>query len=245
MKSTLIVAHRGLSSLYPENTLISFKEAVRLGVDMIELDVHQTKDKKLVVIHDDILDRTTEGHGRVCELTLSEIKKYSAGKWFSTSFKKERVPTLKEVFELIKKRTKLLIEIKQPGIEKKLVNLIQQYDMTDNVICGSFYLKSVAKVKKLNPSIPVAFITGSLKVEQIKDLLIRNINMIDIEFHNLTLDLLRKCHSYGFVVNAWNIDEEKDMKKFLEIGVDAICTNYPQRLKMLMRKEFMNDNKKR
>ena len=140
MKSTLIIAHRGLSSLYPENTLVAFRKAIELGVDFIELDVRLSCDGELIVIHDDTFNRTTDGDGKVCELTLSEIKKYSAGKWFSTSFKKERVPTLKEVFELIKKRTKLLIEIKQPGIEKKLVNLIQQYDMTDNVICGSFYL---------------------------------------------------------------------------------------------------------
>ena len=100
MKSTLIVAHRGLSSLYPENTLIAFDKAAKLGVDFIELDVQSTSDGEIVVFHDYTLDRTTEGSGKVSQHTLNQIKGYSAGKWFSPAFKKEKVPTLKETFKL-------------------------------------------------------------------------------------------------------------------------------------------------
>ena len=234
MKSTLIVAHRGLSSLYPENTLIAFEKAMELGIDFIELDVHATSDGELVVIHDDTLDRTTNGKGEISHLTLSEIKKYSAGKWFSPSFRKEKVLTLKEVFELTKGKVKLWIEIKKLGIEKKLVDLIQRHDMIDNVICGSFFLENVAKIKKLNPSIPAVFITSFLELKQIKNLLIKNINMIDIEFCNLTPDILKNCHGYGFAVGVWTVDKEKELRKALRMGVAAITTNYPQILKKLV-----------
>ncbi len=160
MKSTLIVAHRGLSSLYPENTLISFKKAVELGVDMIELDVHCTKDRELVVIHDSSINRTTDGKGKVNQLTLRELRKYSAGRWFSEEFEEERIPTLQEVFELVDKKTKLQIEIKQPGIEKSLIDLVEEYEILNNVLCGSFNLKSIIEVRKLNPLIPTLFITS-------------------------------------------------------------------------------------
>ncbi len=238
MKSILITAHRGLSSLYPENTLISFKEAAKLGVDLIELDVRQTKDRKLVIIHDDSIDRTTEGKGKVCQLTLKEIKRYSAGRWFSKKFKEERIPTLSEAFEVIEKRAKILIEIKEPGIEEGLINLIKRYPIANNAICGSFYLESIIRIRKLQPSIPTAFITNSLNLERMKKPLLREgINIVAIDFNHLSLPLLKNCHSYGFVVNAWTINEEKDMKKFLKMGIDIITSNYPQRLKRLLKED--------
>ena len=235
MKSTLIVAHRGISSLYPENTLISFKKAVELGVDMIELDIHWTKDRELVVIHDDSINRTTDGKGKVSQLTLEELKEYSAGGWFSKEFEEERIPTLKEVFELVDKKTKLQIEIKQPGIEKILVDLIERYDMANNVFCGSFNLDSVIEVRKLNPSIPTMLITGSFDLEKMKKVLLtEGINMVAIGFKHLSLSLLKDCHSYGFVVDAWTVNEERDMRKFLEMGIDLITSNCPLRLKKIL-----------
>ncbi|RKY76892.1 glycerophosphodiester phosphodiesterase [candidate division KSB1 bacterium] len=235
MKSTLIVAHRGMSSLYPENTLVSFKKALELGVDMIELDVHRTKDKELVVIHDNSVDRTTNGKGKVDQLTLQELKKYSAGSWFSQQFEEERIPTLGEVFELVNKKTKLQIEIKQSGIEDVLVNFVEKYDMVNNVVCSSFNLRSIIKVRKLNPLIPTLFIARSFNLNKMKKVLLtEGINMVAIEFRHLSLSLLKACHSCGFVVDAWTIDEERDMVKFLEMGVGLITTNYPQRLKKIL-----------
>jgi len=235
MKSTLIVAHRGLSSLYPENTLISFKKAVELGVDMIELDVHWTKDRELVVIHDSSINRTTDGKGKVNQLTLKELREYSAGRWFSEEFEEEKIPTLQEVFELVDKKTKLQIEIKQPGIEKSLIDLIEEHKILNNVLCGSFNLKSIIEVRKLNPLIPTLFITSSFDLEKMKKVLLtEGINMVAIDFNGLSLSLLRACHSYGFVVDAWTVNEEKKMKEFLEMGVDLITTNYAQRLKKLL-----------
>ena len=238
MKNTLIVAHRGISSLYPENTLIAFKEAMKLGVDMIELDVHQTRDGKLVVIHDDSLDRTTNGKGKVNQITLKEIKKHSAGKWFSKKFEKEKIPLLGEVFEMVKnKKIKLLIEIKQVGVEKSLLNLIKRYKIFDNVICGSFYLESIVRIRKLSPAIPTAFITDSLNLERMKKTLLREgINIVAINFSNLSSSLLKSYHASGFVVDAWTIDDRGDMKKNLDMGLEMITTNYPQRLKKLLKR---------
>jgi glycerophosphoryl diester phosphodiesterase len=118
-----IIAHRGASGSAPENTLAAIELAIANKADMIEIDIHQTKDGKLVVIHDDKLDRTTTGKGKINELTLEEIKKHDAGSWFNTSFSNEKVPELKEVLELINGKCKLLIEIKgkpsdYSGLEK-------------------------------------------------------------------------------------------------------------------------------
>ncbi len=234
-ESTLIIAHRGLSSLYPENTLIAFRKALELGVDFIELDIRLSRDRELMVIHDETLERTTDGKGRVGRLTLSQIKKYSAGKWFSDSFKKERVPTLKEVFELIDGKVKLFIEIKQSGIERRLINLIQCYDMTDNIICISYLLESITKIRKLNSSIPVGLLTDRFEPEKSKDFLRANINMILITFSHLTPDVLKTCHSYGFTLGVGIPEKEEDLKKTLEMGVSIIITDYPQRLKKLLK----------
>ena len=124
----MIIAHRGGSKLAPENTIAAFKNAIAIGVDMIEIDVILSKDKEVVVIHDDKIDRTTNGSGIVKEMTLSEIQKYSAGSWFDEKYNDEKIPTLNQVMNLINGRVKLLIEIKggdeeYPGLENKVVEI--------------------------------------------------------------------------------------------------------------------------
>lgn len=119
----MVIAHRGFSGQAPENTLASFQKAVELGSDMIELDVRFSKDGQVVVIHDDTIDRTTNGRGKVADYTLKELKQFDAGSWFAPQFSGERIPTLKEVLELVKGKVLVNIEIKDesPG----------QYKITD------------------------------------------------------------------------------------------------------------------
>lgn len=236
MKDVLIIAHRGVSSLYPENTLLSFVKAQELGVDMIETDVHQTKDKELVVIHDRSLTRTTDGKGEIDRLSLKEVRSYSAGKWFSKKFESEKVPTLREVFATVGKKTRLRLEIKQAGIEKNLLSVIEQHNLINHVVCSSFNLETLAKIKKMKPLIPVAFICSNFNPTLIGELLRKNINMLDIEYSTLSLPLVKFCHSYGFVVTAWTIDRAREAKTIAGMGVEAICTNFPQLLKTLRAK---------
>ncbi len=233
--TTIIVAHRGLSSIYPENTLIAFSKALEIGADFIEIDVRLSRDKEIVVIHDETLERTTDGKGSVDQLTFNQIRKCSAGNWFSESFAKEKVPSLKEVFKLVDKKIKLMIEIKQSGMESILIDLIERYDMTENVICISYFIESLKIIKKLNSAIPVGILKDCFDHEKLKDYLKANINMILTEFSHFTLDVLKTCQSYGFTLGAGTLNKEEDLRKGLEIRLPIIITDYPQILKKLLR----------
>jgi len=229
-----VIAHRGLSSLYPENTLISFKKAIELGVDFIELDVRETKDKKIVVIHDETVDRTTNGNGKISELTLEKIKKFDAGKWFNRKFNNEKISLLKEVFGILDERTKLFIEIKEVNIENFL-GIVKEYNMEEKVIIGSFNIQYLIDTRKIAPSIPTAFITGKFP-ENISDLLKHGIQMINIEYHNLNSERINCFIENGLIITAWTVDKKENMQKMIDFGIPMITTNYPQILKRIIEK---------
>ena len=157
MNKTFIFAHRGSKGTHPENTLEAFKEAVRLGVDGIELDVHLTKDGELAIIHDETVDRTTNGTGYVRDMTMAELKKLDAGSWFSEEFYQSVIPTLAEVLSLLKDTDiKLNVEIKSDiipyeGIEEKVLQTLESYSYKNNAIISSFNHYSVKKVHELDP----------------------------------------------------------------------------------------------
>jgi glycerophosphoryl diester phosphodiesterase len=156
-KKPFIIGHRGASSLAPENTLASFRKAHDLGAEMIELDVHRTKDGHLVIMHDDTVDRTTGSHGAVKDLTLEEIRQLDAGSWFSPEFKGEKVPTFDEVLEWAKGKVKIDIEIKNsvqyPGIEKDIIDRLKAMNMDRDVIITSFDPSCVKNVKSIDAEI--------------------------------------------------------------------------------------------
>ena len=140
MKQIKVIGHRGAAGLEPENTLLAFKKALKLGVDELELDILPSKDGHLMVIHDDKIDRTTNGSGYVKNLTLSELKKLNAGKG-------EKIPTLNEVFDLIKNKNVILnIELKKSGYENKVVDLIKKYKFEKKVLVISFVADAIKKI---------------------------------------------------------------------------------------------------
>ena len=156
LKRPWVVAHRGYSGRYPENTASAFEAAIRTGADMIELDVCLTKDRIPVVIHDQTLERTTEGHGLVSEFALSEIKKLDAGSWFSPEFKGESIPTLEEVLLQIRGKISINIEIKPEcfessgpadAIEKQICILVEKFGINESVLISSFEHSIFPKIK--------------------------------------------------------------------------------------------------
>jgi len=155
MKTFKKIAHRGYSAEYPENTLKAFDEAINAGADMIELDIHLTSDGEIVVIHDDYIDRTSNGSGKVKDMTLDALKKFN----YSYTFKGENeIPLLSEVIELVKGRAEINIEIKNLPlqyllIEEKVIALLKKMNFSDKVIVSSFDHHSLLKVKELSPSI--------------------------------------------------------------------------------------------
>ena len=159
----LIIAHRGASSLAPENTLAAVQKALDLKVDVVEIDVHRSSDGELVVLHDATLDRTTTGSGPVKQYSLEEVKSFDAGSWFSPSFVEERIPTLREVLEKTKDQATLLIELKGERTEVRTVELVKELGMTDQVIIQSFDFLQIQKAKQKAPEIPTVFLVKEPK----------------------------------------------------------------------------------
>lgn len=241
LKRPLILAHRGASGDAPENTLAAFQLALRQGCDGIELDIHLSKDGQLVVIHDDTIDRTTNGKGTVGEMTVSELKKYDAGRWFSERFRGERIPLLEEVFSIVPKEIFINIEIKNipshyEGIEEKLINLLEASGRTKQVIVSSFDHQCLYRLKKRNSDVKI----GLLYKENVVDH-VNFANMFGLPVESLHPDYkaigrndIQKAVRRGIKVFPWTVNTKNGMKKMIEAGVSGIITNYPNRLKELI-----------
>ena len=154
----ILLAHRGLVRHAPENTLPGFAAAIELGLS-IELDVYQTRDEHLVIIHDATVDRTTNGTGEVVNMTLAEIRKLDAGSWFDPRFAGEKVPTLEEVFQLIHERQRtpvtigLNMKVISPGIEQNIVQFVEKYDLLDQLFAFGQPIDSTRRFKEANPKL--------------------------------------------------------------------------------------------
>ncbi|MDD3454222.1 MAG: glycerophosphodiester phosphodiesterase family protein, partial [Methanobacteriales archaeon] len=186
------------------------------GADRVEVDVRLSKDKELVVIHDPTVDRTTDGTGQVEDMTLQELKKLNAGKG-------ERIPTLQEIIEAIKD-AKLVIEMKIPGIEKKVLETIHE-NRLENVMITSFYHGSLRKVKMLDDNIRtgVIFSCQPLKPERLA--LDASADAIFPKHKFVDQNMIKRVHKHDILVYPWTIDKPKTAKKLIRLGVDGIVTN--------------------
>lgn len=236
------MGHRGAMGHAPENTLSSFDLARQMGAEFIECDVHLSKDKEVIVMHDERVERTTNGAGLIRDLKLSQIKRLDAGSWFSRKFKDEKVPTLRELLEWTRHKTSLhkyqmgvAIEIKNepvkyPEIAEKLVQVLTETGMDSRVVIISFDHAVLKKMKSINPKIA----TGILFDEPLKDPIQRAFDMdSDALFprRNLvTKTLVQKAHQKGIAVATWTVNEPKEMQRIIACGIDAIATNFPDRL---------------
>jgi glycerophosphoryl diester phosphodiesterase len=239
----IVTAHRGFSGEYPENTLASFRAAIAAGADMVELDVHLTRDSELVVIHDDTLERTTDGKGNVADKTLAELKALDAGFRFNLRFAGERIPTLTEVLDLTRGRIRVNIELKKgknfPYTMEELADrtlaAVEKAKMTDQVLFSSFDPTAVDRIRETAPQLPIAVITQkpwTTPEEAGEGKLYPAINS---SFKNLTEKNIRLAHAAGLQVHAWTVNAPADMEKVISLGVDGIITNHPDRLIELLR----------
>ncbi|PXF54440.1 MAG: glycerophosphodiester phosphodiesterase [Deltaproteobacteria bacterium] len=216
----IIIGHRGAAALEPENTLLSIKRAIDIGVDAIEIDVHLSKDKELVVIHDATVDRTTNGTGPVSGYSVQEIKRLDAGKG-------EAIPTLQEVIDLIDKRVMLIIELKEEGTEGSVVDLIVRNNLFDKSCVISFWHRLVKTVKAMDSRIKTGvLLVGSpvdacVATQASADTLVMKYTFVDRE-------LVEMAHEKGLKVFIWNIDDRELLRPYVDMGVDAIGTNDPR-----------------
>jgi len=236
----LIIGHRGASGEAPENTRASFLLAVEQGADIVEMDVHLSADGSLVVIHDPTVDRTTNGHGLVGALTLDHLKALDAGSWFSPRYSGEKIPTLEEVLGWVRGKVGVAVEIKRdgpihyPGIEARVVELLQRYDMLESSAVISFDHKAVRRVKELRPEIAGGVLFACHPVAPSSLALDARAEAILPHWTNLSEELVAEAHSRGLAVSTWAVDGEEELRWVLSMGVDAVATNYPSRLASLI-----------
>jgi glycerophosphoryl diester phosphodiesterase len=232
-----IVGHRGISAKAPENTLAAFSMAACTeGVDMIELDVRLTKDEEVVVFHDRTLQRTTTGNGIVRRYTLQEIKQFDAGSWFHPSFVHERVPTLKEVLDLVRGRLWVNIEIKsdyfhrEPEglLETKVLHVIEQCGMLDQVLVSSFDHPLVARFKKLCPAVRTG-VLYNLYVDFTKSpssiAQQAHASAFICAKHEITRSMVADAKANSIAVYVYTLNSIRDAENIRAIGVDGIMSN--------------------
>ena len=224
----VITGHRGAAKLEPENTCLSIQKAIDLGVDQIEIDVHLTRDQHLVVIHDQTVDRTTDGWGAVSDLSLQEIKQLDAGKG-------EKIPTLQEVVDVIQGRVILQIELKGLATAEPVVNLIEKNSIESDVILTSFVHDCLCKVRHLNSDIALGALWSTPPDDACQQALEIGVEAIHIQHQNIDVDLVREAHLHGLKVRAWNPDTVPEIQQVIDLGVDAVGSNRPDLLVQLCR----------
>ena len=240
-----IIAHRGASAYYPENTIASFKGAIAMGADMVELDVQMTLDGEVVVFHDEEIKRCTNGRGRIADYALASLKKLDAGSWFDEKFSGEEIPLLAEVLSLCKDKIAVNIEIKteavkgviQGGIEEKCLQIVNQIGMREHVVYSSFSPLALRHLRQLDSKVPIAvlfekkYYDAKLPSEIVVSL---KGNAFNCSRRELNRTWLADLKQHGIPVNVYTVNDEKSMKRFYAQGVDGIFTNRPDILRKVL-----------
>ncbi len=222
---------------------------MQMGVDAIEMDVHMLRDGEIIAIHDADVRRTTDGKGRISELTLTEIKALDAGSWFNRAFPKKarqefvglKVPTLQEIIDLTKESSvKLYIEIKNPefyppDLESSLLSLIRDNQMEKRTRFLSFSPDSIRKIKALDPSAQTALLISESDQDPVAATLRTSADELGIRHQLVTPATMDAAHENGLSVAVWTVDQKADMRRMIRLGADSITTNHPDRLMDLLK----------
>jgi glycerophosphoryl diester phosphodiesterase len=246
----LVMAHRGGGGLWPENTLYAFERAAEIGADVIETEIQSTADDNLVFIHDETIDRTTNATGPVNSFTLRELKKFDAGyhwtadggRTFPFRGKGITVPTLEEVFTALP-TTRINIDLKQisPPLASKLCGLLHSFDRVEKVMVASFGTKALRDFRQVCYRVATSASQREVTLFFLMNLIFLGaaygppchalqIPEYSSGMHVLTKRFLRTAHSHNLKVHVWTVNEVEDMKRLLNLGVDGIITDYPDRL---------------
>lgn len=229
----LIEAHRGNSAEAPENTIAAFQSALIPGVACIELDVHPASDGTLVVIHDETVDRTTNGSGRVREMAVDALRGLDAGSKHSTAYAGEGIPRLIDVLELVRDQSVLLnIEIKSSpaGVDVPLavVDLLRRFGKQEDYIVSSFDLHALLCVRRIAPEITLAIIGNASRILTLA--LRHQFPWMHAKHTTITGDLILQAQESSIRVNVWTVDDPAALPYWKRMGVDKICTNKPKQM---------------
>ncbi|NEW09752.1 glycerophosphodiester phosphodiesterase [Paenibacillus sp. SYP-B3998] len=235
-----VFAHRGSSAEAPENTMAAFLLAVEQKCDVIELDIHLTRDDQVIVCHDETLGRTTNGSGRIGELTLEEIKRVDAGSWFGQAFAGETVPLLEEVLKQVPKSIGLNIELKQTydgRIVDPVINLLREYEQSQSVLFSSYDHKLLYQMKEKAPESRVSLVYDAKPVNPLRLIEDFGLDVFSVSLHDCMVDAedVATIRRSGRHVIVWTVNEELAMRQMLDCGVSGIITDYPDALRRLIR----------
>lgn len=236
----LRIAHRGFSSKAPENSIEAFKKAAKSKIDMVEFDVHETKDGKLIVMHDETLNRTTDGKGFIKELTLNEIRKFHEPNG-------EPVPTIEEVIKILKDKCGINIEVKDEQLANKILQIIKKEKMGKRVIISSVHSDVIKTIKEKEPEIKTAwlvtetrwklavlyslrFLLPYILVKMAKKM---KADSIGLQYQLVTDKLVKGLHKNNLSIGVWTVNNKKDIKKMQLLGVDAIISDEPELLERI------------
>lgn len=237
----VVIAHRGFSGIAPENTLVAVRKAIEADADMVELDFSLTKDGEVVCIHDDTLERTTDGAGLVADATWEEIQQLDAGSWFSEEYAGEPVPHLNDVLDLVQGKMLINIEIKPEAyhpepvgsISHKVLDAINKRDMRDQVVISSFDGRILKQIREIDSTIKTATLYNEETDPVLNPLAIvasHGSNGFNLGKTQVKAWIVKDCHRRGIPVSVYTVNTKPMIRMILDMGVDAIFTNYPDRM---------------
>jgi glycerophosphoryl diester phosphodiesterase len=223
--ATLVISHAACGGHAPENSMSGVRKAIELGSDGIEIDVQSSADGVPVLMHDLTVDRSTNGTGAVASLTLEQLRALDIGG--------ETVPTLAEVLAETRGKVLLVMEIKQPGIEEHVAEVVREADAIGQVMAWSFFPEALEGIRKAEPRIPCALLVSpqSLpKWPEMRELAVRmGLQGVSLFFSGVDERTMRECQLSGLSVYTWTPDAPADIEHLVLLGVDGVCTNYPER----------------
>lgn len=244
MKRTPLWAHRGFSGRYPENTLLSFVGAIEAGADGIECDVRQTLDGHLVMIHDEIVDRTTNGRGPVADMTLEQLLELDAGGWFEPSFTGTRIPTLQALLALMARSRKDItlnlewkVELSQSKHVEEVFDAIEQYELSERIIHSSFHTSVLAQLTSICPNAQIALLTQVKEAEGPEEAARLGAVAVHPDFMDITPRYVKRAHALGLLVHPYTVDDPKHFAWLQDCGVDAVITNWPVEQMLMPRRK--------
>ncbi len=216
----IVIGHRGAMAYAPENSVSSFETALNMGVQVLELDVHLSKDEEVVVIHDDTVERTTNGRGNVREMTLDELK--------SLKLKNgERIPTMSEVLDMFRGKCTFNVELKVPDVTIPAYNIVTEKGLLSNVLFSSFDGPQLLELKMKDEASRIAFLCKDKKINMITISRSLKAESIHPKKKLVKPDVIEKAHANGLKVNVWVVNRPSAMERFIKMGVDGIITDKP------------------
>lgn len=237
-----IIAHRGASGHAPENTIAAFERAVQLGAGFIETDLHLTRDARFVAIHDDTVNRTSNGRGRVRDHTLEELRALDVGLWYDRQFAGQRIPTLEEILAFARKYDiAFYLEIKHRvalGMDHALVGVLQKAENAARTVVISFDASTLAPLPKLDPGIMMGLLADRAQPGLVKAATELAARQLCLRADLITPELVDRARAADLQVVAWTVNDLKQMRSLIQAGVDGIMTDHPDRLRALVEDLF-------